>query len=131
MKLRIMNDTGHTELEVSASEMIEQINDHPTHWVFVDGDMVSREAISSVDWEQVDNVNLIPAMVGGVLQISTSPFHSACLQATLVIWPKHYMSADIPPKSQQRDRSCQSGGKPEHCLMEREEWNYNKKYYQK
>lgn len=67
MKLRIMNDTGHTELEVSASEMIEQINDHPTHWVFVDGDMVSREAISSVDWEQVDNVNLIPAMVGGVL----------------------------------------------------------------
>jgi len=67
MKLRIMNDTGHTELEVSASEMIEQINDHPTHWVFVNGDMVSREAISSVDWEQVDNVNLIPAMVGGVL----------------------------------------------------------------
>ena len=63
-----MNDTGHTQLDdVSASQMIEQINDHPTHWVFVNGDMVSREAISSVDWEQVDNVNLIPAMVGGVL----------------------------------------------------------------
>tara|TARA_R110002020_G_scaffold32427_3_gene99749 strand:+ start:5996 stop:6199 length:204 start_codon:yes stop_codon:yes gene_type:complete len=67
MKLRIMNDTGHTELEVSASEMIEQINDHPTHWVFVNGDMVSRETISSVNWEEVDNVNLIPALVGGAL----------------------------------------------------------------
>ncbi len=62
-----MNDTGHTELEVSASEMIEQINDHPTHWVFVNGDMVSRETISSVNWEEVDNVNLIPALVGGAL----------------------------------------------------------------
>jgi hypothetical protein len=62
-----MNDTGHTELEVCTSEMIEQINDHPTHWVFVDGEMVSREIISTVNWDSVDNVNLIPAMVGGCL----------------------------------------------------------------
>ena len=67
MKLRIMNDTGHTELDVTSVEMIEQINDHPTHWVFVDGEMVSREIIASVDWDEVDNVNLIPAMVGGSL----------------------------------------------------------------
>ena len=62
-----MNDTGHTELDVTSVEMIEQINDHPTHWVFVDGEMVSREIIASVDWDEVDNVNLIPAMVGGSL----------------------------------------------------------------
>ena len=40
MKLRILNETGHTELEVTSAEMIEQIADHPTHWVYVDGDMV-------------------------------------------------------------------------------------------
>ena len=62
-----MNDTGHTELDVTSVEMIEQINDHPTHWVFVDGEMVSREIIASVDCDEVDNVNLIPAMVGGSL----------------------------------------------------------------
>ena len=67
MKLRILNETGHTELEVSASEVIDQINDHPTHWVFVNGEMVSRENISAVSWDGVDSVNLIPAMVGGSL----------------------------------------------------------------
>jgi len=65
MKLRIMNDTGHTELECQAEEMIDQINDHPTHWVFIDGEMVTREAIAQVDWDTVTDVNLIPAMVGG------------------------------------------------------------------
>lgn len=65
MKLRIMNDTGHTELECEAVEMVEQINDHPTHWVFIDGEMVTREAITQVDWDTVNDVNLIPAMVGG------------------------------------------------------------------
>ncbi len=71
MKLRILNETGHTELEVNASEIIEQINDHPTHWVFVDGEMVSRETISSVNWDGVELVDLTPAIVGGALQIES------------------------------------------------------------
>ena len=37
------------------------------YWVFVDGEMVSRENISAVSWDSVDSVNLIPAMVGGSL----------------------------------------------------------------
>jgi len=66
MKLRIMNDTGHTELvDVSATQMVEQITDHPTHWVYVDGEMVTREAIANITWDEVDNVNLVPAIVGG------------------------------------------------------------------
>ena len=65
MKLRILNETGHTELEVTQSEVIEQINDHPTHWVFVDGEMVSREEISTLNWENVEMVDLTPAIVGG------------------------------------------------------------------
>ena len=65
MKMRILNETGHTELEVSASEVIDQINDHPTHWGCVDGEMVSREQINTVDWETVESVDLTPAIVGG------------------------------------------------------------------
>ena len=68
MKLRILNETGHTELEVTQSEVIEQINDHPTHWVFVDGEMVSREQISNLNWDNVEMVDLTPAIVGGALQ---------------------------------------------------------------
>ena len=60
-----MNETGHTELIVSESEVIDQINEHPTHWVFVDGDLVKRENISSVNWDTVESVDLSPAIVGG------------------------------------------------------------------
>jgi hypothetical protein len=65
MKLRILNETGHTDLEVTMNEAIEQINDHPTHWVFVDGEMVSREEINSLNWDTVESVDLTPAIVGG------------------------------------------------------------------
>ena len=65
MKLRIMNETGHTDLVVNQVEMIDQINDHPTHWVFIDGELVTRENISTISWDSVENVNLTPAIVGG------------------------------------------------------------------
>tara|TARA_R100000458_G_scaffold59850_1_gene72197 strand:- start:5570 stop:5773 length:204 start_codon:yes stop_codon:yes gene_type:complete len=67
MKLTIMNETGHTEMVASASEVIEQITDHPTHWVFVDGEMVTRENVETVNWDSVENVTLAPAVVGGIL----------------------------------------------------------------
>ena len=65
MKLRIMNETGHTDLVVNQVEMIDQINDHPTHWVFIDGEMVTRDNILTVSWDSVESVNLTPAIVGG------------------------------------------------------------------
>jgi hypothetical protein len=65
MLLTIINETGHTELEVTQVEVIEQINDHPTHWVFVDGELTSREDIADVNWDAVEMVDLTPAIVGG------------------------------------------------------------------
>ncbi len=62
VKLTIMNETGHTEMVASAAEVIEQITDHPTHWVFVDGEMVTRETVDTVNWESVENVTLAPAV---------------------------------------------------------------------
>lgn len=56
MLLTIVNETGHTELEVTHSEVIEHINDHPTHWVFIDGELTSREEISDVDWKDRKSV---------------------------------------------------------------------------
>lgn len=65
MKLKILNETGHTELEVTQKEVIDQINEHPTHWVFVDGEMVSRQEITQVSWDDVEVVTLTQAIVGG------------------------------------------------------------------
>ncbi len=66
MLLTIINETGHTELvNQTAEKVIDQINDHPSHWVVIDGDLTSREMISSVSWDSVESVDLIPAIVGG------------------------------------------------------------------
>ncbi len=63
--LTILNETGHTELEMAPQGVIEQIDAHPTHWVFVDGELISRQEIGSVNWDEVQSVDLTPAIVGG------------------------------------------------------------------
>jgi hypothetical protein len=65
IKLRIQNEMGHYTSQLEASEVIEQIDSHPTHWVFIDGVMVSRETINEVNWDSVEMVDLTPAIVGG------------------------------------------------------------------
>tara|TARA_R110002050_G_scaffold257245_1_gene396370 strand:+ start:6700 stop:6912 length:213 start_codon:yes stop_codon:yes gene_type:complete len=65
MKLTILNETGHTSLELQREGMIEQITDHPTHWIFIDGEMVSREEVNTIDWDEVNSVTLTPQVVGG------------------------------------------------------------------
>jgi hypothetical protein len=65
IKLTILNETGHTELVLASDEIIEQIDTHPTHWVFLNGEMTARESISEIDWATIDSVELTPAIVGG------------------------------------------------------------------
>jgi len=64
--LTILNETGHTTLTLSESEVIEQIDTHPTHWVFINGEMVAREQIREIAWDDVTSVDLTPAIVGGL-----------------------------------------------------------------
>ena len=63
--LRILNETGHTTLSLEAEGIIEQIDTHPTHWLFVNGEMVAREDVGSINWDEVTQVDLSPAIVGG------------------------------------------------------------------
>jgi nicotinate-nucleotide pyrophosphorylase len=65
ISLTIMNETGHTELTLDVQGVIEQINTHPTHWVFIDGELTSREQIAEIAWDDIDAVMLSPAIVGG------------------------------------------------------------------
>ena len=66
MKLRILNETGYTEMSIATSEIMDHINEHATHWVFADGEMVNRSDIASLNWDEVTEVDLIPAIVGGL-----------------------------------------------------------------
>ena len=66
MKLTILNESGHTSLELDSEGIVEQILDHPTHWLLIDGEMVSRENIGETNWDEVSQVTLTPAVVGGL-----------------------------------------------------------------
>jgi len=65
VKVTILNETGHTELSLTAEQAREQIMEHPTHWAYVDGELVGRESIANLDFNAVDEVVLTHAIVGG------------------------------------------------------------------
>ena len=65
VKLTILNETGHTELTLTATEALDQIIEHPTHWAYVDGELVSNEELTNIDFNNVDEVVLTHAIVGG------------------------------------------------------------------
>ena len=65
VKVTILNETGHTELTLSGFEAKEQIMHHPAHWAYVDGELVSRENINTINFDNVDEVVLTHAIVGG------------------------------------------------------------------
>lgn len=67
VKVTIGNQTGHTELEMSVEEALETINDHPTHWAYINGELVSHENIGSIAPEDIEDVMLLQAIVGGNL----------------------------------------------------------------
>ena len=66
VNITIMNETGHTEMAgLLIDETIEVINNHPTHWLFIDGVATARTAINTIEWEEVSNVELAFSIVGG------------------------------------------------------------------
>ena len=67
VKVTILNQTGHTELELSAQEAIEQIYDHPSHWAYINGELVSHDDIQNIKMEDIEDVVLAQAIVGGSL----------------------------------------------------------------
>ena len=67
MRLIIGNETGHTVLEnVTTEEVIDHIQEHPTHWVYVDGLQIAAEQVTATDWDSVSEVKILPAMIGGL-----------------------------------------------------------------
>ena len=65
VKVTILNETGHTELSLTAIDALDQIYEHPTHWAYIDGELVTREELPNVNFDDVDEVVLTHAIVGG------------------------------------------------------------------
>jgi|TARA_R100000479_G_scaffold159925_1_gene97183 hypothetical protein len=65
VEVTILNDTGHTELVLSAEEAVEQIYNHPTHWAYINGEMVAHADVANIPLESIESVILTQAIVGG------------------------------------------------------------------
>ena len=65
VRVIIGNQTGHTELEMSGEEAIEQILNHPTHWAYINGEMVAHADVANIPLESIESVILTQAIVGG------------------------------------------------------------------
>ena len=65
VKVTILNQTGNTELDLSADEAIQQILDHPTHWAYINGELVAHDEIANMNAEDITDVVLTQAIVGG------------------------------------------------------------------
>ena len=49
----------------SGEEAIEQILNHPTHWAYINGEFVAAEDIANIRMEDIEDVYLMQAIVGG------------------------------------------------------------------
>ena len=65
VKVTILNQTGHTVLDLSVEETIETINNHPTHWAYVNGELMTVEQIMAMPEDDIEDVVLTQAIVGG------------------------------------------------------------------
>ena len=65
VKVTILNQTGHTVLDLSVEETIETINNNPTDWAYVNGELMSVEQIMALPEEDIEDVVLTQAIVGG------------------------------------------------------------------
>ena len=65
VKVTILNETGHTELSLTATDALDQIIEPPTHWAYIDGELVTREELPNINFDNVDEVVLTHAIVGG------------------------------------------------------------------
>ena len=65
VKVAILNQTGHTVLDLSVEETIETINNHPTHWAYVNGELMTVEQIMALPEDDIEDVVLTQAIVGG------------------------------------------------------------------
>jgi hypothetical protein len=68
VKVIIGNQTGHTELEMSGEEAIEQILNHPTHWAYINGLRISKTFIScrlSLEVTAEDRLLILSTQVWG------------------------------------------------------------------
>lgn len=66
MKILVLNEKGHQELQLDVKEAVQAIQKIPNRWVFVDGEFVSEtESISEDAIKECKEIIITPKLIGG------------------------------------------------------------------
>lgn len=66
MKILVLNEKGHQELQLDVKEAVQTIQKIPNRWVFVDGEFVSEtESISEDAIKECKEIIITPKLIGG------------------------------------------------------------------
>ena len=99
------------ELMLDSQGVLEQIDRHSTDWLFVDGVMIARESIQSINWIEVQSVDLVLPIVSSAYDYDKNTglvvsVHSCGNCGTLRTIP----SPEEPRKNRCKNPNCSGRG---------------------
>jgi len=63
--VEVADESGHSEVMMSQAELAEKATQNNGSWVFVDNTMVAASDITAMDFSAVQNIRMVPPLVGG------------------------------------------------------------------
>jgi len=63
--IEIADASGHTVVQMSKKELIDQASKTDGSWIFVDNQMVSCEQLTDIDLDVARKIRMVPGLVGG------------------------------------------------------------------
>ena len=63
--VEVADESGHSEVMMSQAELAEKATQNNGSWVFVDNTMVAASDIAAMDFSAVQNIRMVPPLVGG------------------------------------------------------------------
>ena len=63
--VEIADATGHSVVEMTKNEIVEQAKQQSGAWVFVDNCMVATDALANTDLSQAQHIRMVPALLAG------------------------------------------------------------------
>jgi hypothetical protein len=63
--VEIADPTGHSVVEMTKNEIVEQAKQQSGSWVFVDSCMVAADALANTDLSAAKHIRMVPALLAG------------------------------------------------------------------
>jgi hypothetical protein len=63
--VEIADPTGHSVVEMTKSEIIDQAKQQAGSWIFVDSCMVATDALADTDLSTAQHIRMVPALLAG------------------------------------------------------------------